>query len=241
MTGGNPETWLAARLAAGKPAETWKTMAKIGRCAFTGYEVSDTGNAQSLDRLSRNGRPLEGGPVSSRLHVDGYLLADFRCDNPDCRRAHTLTMQKVVLWTFDKPRPRGMQASHLHEHPEWNWWPENLAWEDQPTNERRKTTRPVPPEPTHPCRNAPRCPNKVLNAGRNCQACVAANGRAAAAMLNNGKLLDEVAAQLGYSARWVYQIAIEHGGYEGTPEQAKGSRPPLTGWRARVARWVGAA
>src|SRR5580704_3332452 len=94
-----PETWLARRLAAGLPAETWKPMARIGRCEFSGYEVSDTGRGRSLDRTGRNGRPLKGGTVSTRLNSSGYHQMDMRCDSPGCKNSHTFTVQKAVLWT----------------------------------------------------------------------------------------------------------------------------------------------
>jgi hypothetical protein len=212
-------------------------MARIGRCAFSGYEISDTGLARSLPRAGRNGKPLDGGPVTTRPHKDGYVLADFRCDNPDCKRAHTLTMQKVVLWTFDRPRPRGMQASHLSGNPAWNWWPEGLAWEDQPTNESRKENRPPPPEPTYPCKNAGSgCENKVLNEGRRCTSCVTAAGQDIAGMCRAGVPLPEAAAKYGYQLAWAYQVARKYGGYAGTMDEAIGRRPPLKGWRKRAAR-----
>jgi hypothetical protein len=235
-----PETWLAARLAAGKPAETWKPMARIGRCAFTGYEVTDTGRARSLPRTGRNGRPLEGGEVSIRPHGE-YFKLDMRCDNPDCKSAHTFTVQKVVLWTFAGRRPSGKQASHLHGHPEWNWYPENLAWEDQDVNEGRKTDRPPPPEPAHPCRNAAAgCENKVLNEGRRCEPCCADAGRDIATMLRAGARLPEAAEKYGYtSLAWPLQLAVKYGAYEGTMTEAMGMRPQPKGWRKHVAKLLG--
>lgn len=238
----NPETWAAGRLAAGRPAETWKPMARIGRCGFTGYEVSDTGRARSLERTGRNGRLLPAGDISGRPHKDGYVLADFRCDNPGCKRAHTFTLQKVVLWTFDKPRPRGMDASHLYGNPAHNWWPEGLAWEDKPTNEARKIDPPPPPEPAHPCRNAPACGNKVLNADRRCEPCCADAGRDIAIMLRAGTPLQEAAEKYGYtSLAWPLQLAAKYGGYAGTMAEAAGQRPQLSGWRKKAARLLGVA
>ena len=232
-----PDEWLAARLAAGKPAESWKPMATIGRCAFSGYEVSDTGLARSLPRTGRNGRPLAGGDVKGRPHKDGYVLADFRCDNEACKRAHTLTMQKVVLWTFDKPRPRDMQASHLYGNPDHNWYPEGLAWETQPDNEARKIDPPPPPEPAFPCLNEPDgCPNKVRKTGRRCEVCVAAAGRDIAGMLREGIPLLTAADKYGYQLAWAHQVAKKYGGYTGTMTEATRLRPPLKGWRKMAAR-----
>jgi len=123
-----PETWLGRRLAAGIPAETWKPVPRIDGCAFSGYEAADTGRARSVDRIGRNGRPLQGKEVSTRVRKDGYVLLDMRCDNPAHKRPHTQTMHKVVLTTFDKPCPPGMETRHLHGRPESNWYPENLIW-----------------------------------------------------------------------------------------------------------------
>lgn len=235
-----PETWLAARLAAGLPAETWMPMARIGRCEFSGYEVSDTGRARSRDRAARNGRPLTGGPVSTRSHKDGYVLADFRCDNPACTRAHTFTLQKAVLWTFDRRRPRGMDASHLYGNPGHNWWPEGLAWEDKPANEGRKIDRPPAPGPTHPCRNAPDgCGNKVINPGRRCKPCVVAAGQDIAGLCRTGTPLPEAAARYGIQVDWAYKIACDHGGYTGSKAEAIAQRPSLKGWRKKAAQLLG--
>jgi hypothetical protein len=219
-----PETWLAARLANGLPAETWKPLPGWP------HEVSDQGRI----------RTAQGRILSSRLNKDGYPQGDLY-DPETKKEAKGVPVHWCVLTAHAGPRPDGKQASHLSGNPQWNWVPEGLAWEDQPTNERRKTSRPAPPDPTHPCTNAPACRNLVLHPGRNCRSCVAANGRKAAAMLNDGQPLRQVADHLGFTSRWVYQIAVEHGGYEGTPEQARGQRPALTGWRKRVARMVGAA
>jgi len=233
-----PETWLAARLAKGLPAETWKPMARIGRCTFSGYEVSDTGSARSLSRTGRNGRPLDGGPVSTRRSSSGYLQLDMRCDSEACKGAHTFTVQKAVLWTFDKPRPRGMDASHLYGNPEHNWYPEGLAWEDKPTNEGRKIDRPPPPDPAHPCRNAAAgCENKVLNEGRRCEPCCADAGRDIAAMLRAGARLSEAAEKYEYtSLAWPLQLAAKYGGYTGTMADAMNLRPAPKGWRKVAAK-----
>lgn len=237
-----PEVWLARRLEAGLPAETWRAVPKIDGCAFSGYEARDIGGGRSLARVARNGRPLEAGPVSTRTNKnDDYIRLDMRCDNPDCKRPHTFTMQKVVLYTFAGPRPRGMQASHLHDHPEWNWWPENLAWETQPTNERRKENRPPPPGPTHPCRgiDGPGCPNLVVNLGSRCLDCASECGRQMAGMLRGGALLPEAAARFGYkNPAWAYELA-KRAGYTGSMTEAIGQRPPLTGWRKKAARLLG--
>ena len=235
-----PETWLRDRLAAGKPGETWKAVPEIDGCAFSGYEAADTGRARSVDRLGRNGRPLQAKELDGRTGGDGYIRLDMRCDNPACKRPHTFTMQKVVLNTFDGARRRGMQGSHLQGNPAWNWFPEAVAWEGQPANEGRKENRPPPPEPTHPCKNAPACPNLVIHEGRRCLDCVAEVGREAAAMLNAGIPLQQVAEHFGYTGPdWVYKLAVQHGGYARTKAEARTQRPPLKGLRRAAARLLG--
>ena len=237
-----PETWLARRLAVGKPAETWKAMAPIDGCVFSYYEVTDTGARRSLDRPG-NGRVRPGGPLTVRTRRDGYIHADFYCDDKTaCRKngRHTLTMHTVVLTTFAGPCPPGMEGSHLYGNPAHNWWPEGLAFEDKPANEQRKTSRPPPPAPAFPCRNAPDgCTGKALNEGRRCAACAVEVQRLAAAMLDGRQLLSEVAAHFQLTEGWIYEQAVK-GGYQGSVEQARTGRVPLSGWRLKVARRLGA-
>ena len=200
-----PETWLRDRLAAGKPAETWKPLPGWP------HEVSDQGRV----------RTAKGRILASRLNKDGYPQGDLY-DPETKKEAKGVPVHWCVLTAHAGPRPAGMQASHLSENPEWNWHPEGLAWEDQPTNEGRKTWRPRPPEPTHPCKNAPACPNLVLNPGRRCLDCVTEVGRQAAAMLD-GKPLFDVREHFGYKAdKWVFDLAVKYGGYTGTIEDARG-------------------
>jgi hypothetical protein len=233
-----PETWLTRRLAADVAAETWLAVPAIDGCTYSRYEASDTGSpVRSLGGTGRNGRVLTAGPVSTRPHQGNYVKLDMRCDNLAHKRSHTFLMQEVVLTTFDRPRPRGMQGSHLSGNPQWNWI-EWLIWEDQPANERRKTDRPPPPEPTHPCKNAPACPGKALNPGRRCLSCVDEVRHQSAAMLDDGMLLPAVARHFGNSESWIWQLA-QAGGYTGTLEQAKGLHKPLTGWRKTAARLLG--
>ena len=131
----------------GQAPARWKPMARVGRCAFTGYEATDTGLARSLPGLAATGAPSKAGrcPPASTSWRDVQM--DMRCDNPDCRSAHTFTVQKAVLWTFDRPRPRGMDASHLYGNPLHNWWPKvSRGRASQPTRPARST---APRPPTH--------------------------------------------------------------------------------------------
>ena len=79
-----------------------------------------------------------------------------------------------------------------------------------------------------PCRNHVRCGGTVKNEGRRCLKCVAEVGRDAAALLNAGMGLADVAKRFGYtSTDWVFKLAAEHG-YAGTKAQATAQRPRLS-------------
>ncbi len=206
--------------------ETWKPVAPMDGCTFSGYRVSDKAQARSIDRMSGS-RSLKGQALSTRLDGDGYMLVDFRCDSTDPahKRKHTFLMHKVVLTTFDKPCPEGMETCHSDRGPAFNWWPEGIRWGTKPENHADMVAAgtAVVPEPASPCRNAQNgCPNLVKNEGRRCRDCVVALGRDAAAYLNDGMPLEEVAGRFGNSADWIFRLAVEHGGYEGTRAQARG-------------------
>lgn len=208
--------------------ETWKPVAPMDGCSFPGYEASDKGQARSVDRVA-HGRRYRGKDLSLRPDKDGYTLADFRCADPArCRTRgrHTIPMHKVVLTTFDRPCPPGMECCHSDRGPAFNWYPEGIRWGTKPENEADKPEPPTAPEPTFPCRNAPACGNKVVNEGRRCLDCVAEVGREAADMLRAGTPLQEVAEHFGYTGGdWVYSLAVKIGGYEGSKAQARMQRP----------------
>jgi hypothetical protein len=217
--------------------EEWKPVAPMDGCSFTGYEVSDLESVRSVDRTGRNGRHLTGKPVSTRPHEAGYILLDLRCDTPACKRPHTLTMHKVVLTTWDKPCPKGMEACHSHGPARNSWRRKDVRWDTKKANEADKPFPSVLPDPTFPCRNAPECPNLVPSASRRCIPCVEQVGREAADMLRAGTPLQEVAEHFGYTGGdWVYKLATMHGGYTATKAEARTQRPPLTGLRKLAAR-----
>ena len=226
----------------GQRAETWKPVEPIDGCSYSGYEASDLGRARSVDRAGRNGRPLQGRILSTRPHEAGYVKTDMRCDTPAHKRPHTLLMHTIVLTTFDRPRPPGMEACHGPGGPADNRWPESgLHWGTSAVNEREKPQPSAPPDPTHPCRNAPACPNLVIPQGRRCLDCVAVVGREAAGMLRAGRPLQEVAEHFGYTGPdWVYSLAVKHGDppYTASKAEARTQRPPLTGFRKLAAKWL---
>ena len=206
--------------------ETWKPVAAMDGCTFSGYEASDKAQARSIDRMSGN-RRLTGKMLSTRPDGDGYVLVDLRCDSTDPahKRKHTFLMHKVILTTFHKPCPPGMEARHSRRGPAFNWWPEGFedgGWGTKPENEADKPEPSTLPAPTFECRNFATCGNMVRSEGRRCLGCVQQVGRDAADMLRAGQTLDKVAGHFGNGADWIYRLAVEHGGFEGTRTQARG-------------------
>ena len=193
-----PQTWLARRLAAGLPAASWKAMARVGRCAFTGSRCPTPAVPGPCPAPAATGAPSKAGrypPASTQAATSRWT-----CDvTTRTARAPTPSPSRRPSCGRSTAPARGMDASHLYGNPAHNWYPEGLAWEDKPTNEGRKIDRPPPPEPTHPCRNAPACPNLVLNEGRRCEPCCAEAGRDIAAMLRDHRPLSEGADKYGYT------------------------------------------
>lgn len=204
--------------------ETWRPVAPMEGCTFSGYEASDKGAFRSVDRKQGN-RQLKGKVLATRRTDDGYVLVNIRCDStdPDHNRVHTFSGHVVVLTTFDRPRPIGMETCHSPRGRAFNWYPEGIRWDTKPANhaDQVEAGTAVVPE-SFPCRNAPTCTNMVRNPGRRCLDCVAAVGRQAADMLRDGTSLQDVADHFGYaSGDWVFKIAVEYGGYEGTKTEAR--------------------
>jgi len=197
--------------------EAWKPVAPLDGCTFSGYETSDKGRARSIDRKSGN-RQLRGKVLAPRRTDDGYAQVNIRCDSADPahNRVHTVTMHKLVLTTFDKPCPRGMEACHSPKGPAFNWWPEGVRWGTKPENhaDQVEAGTAVVPE-AFPCRNAPACGNMVRSEGRRCLACVKQVGVDVAAMFRAGQTDQDAAGRHGNSPDWLYRVAVEHGGYEG--------------------------
>src|SRR5450755_3284785 len=95
------------------------------------YEVSDRGQAQSLDRIvgyvSRWGtlaqRQLRGCVLKPSL-VGEYLCVGLRRDG----QHETRPVHRLVLEEFAGPCPSGMEALHGPGGKQDNRWPENLCW-----------------------------------------------------------------------------------------------------------------
>ena len=120
--------------------------------------------------------------------------------------------------------PEGVETRHNPSVGDktFNAYPEGI-WPG--TKAENHADKPDPGgRPTFPCRNAPTCENMVINEGRRCMDCVDAVRRDAAAQLEAGVPLDEIAAGFGNSPAWIYRLAVE-GGYGGSIGQARGGRP----------------
>jgi len=120
--------------------------------------------------------------------------------------------------------PEGLETRHNPvTGPLFNAYPEGL-WPGTKAENAADKDEPVP---QHPCRNAPACGNMVVTPDRRCaEACVPAVGREAADLLRLGMPLQQVAERFGYTGPdWVYQLAVRHGGYEGSKADARTQRP----------------
>jgi hypothetical protein len=187
---------------------------------FARYLWSDKGRA----RISVNGKIMK-----TRVLNSGYEAVNVIRDS-DGKQVCVLIHVMVLLAHHPAFRgldrfPPGLETRHnpatgplLNAYPE-GLWPgtkaENAADKDEQ-------------EPQHPCRNAPACTNMVVTPGRRCVGCVEAVGRDAAELLRLGMPLQQVAERFGYTGPdWVYQLAVRHGGYEGTKAAARTQRPTV--------------
>ena len=245
-----PETWLAARLAAGKPAETWADVPswyyeQIGLpVPAVPHQVSDQGrirNAKGEILADRpNGRPKEL-PAEEQYRRSNLCAGGKKVP---------VLVHHVVLAGFHPEDRAGRDTRHLGRGRAcraWNWWPEGVTYGTRPENMQdippevrsaaARTARAAqmaagiamgPPPPTHECVNYARCGGKALNKGRRCDACVKQVGEDAAALLNAGMRLQDVAEHFGYTAdNWTYKLAVDYGGYAGSKVQARTQHPNL--------------
>lgn len=91
-----------------------------------GYEVSDAGRVRSVARTSPYRDVVRGVPariLKPWRHRKGHLYVDLRIDGATRRRA----VHALVLATFDRPRPEGLEARHLNGRADDNRR-DNLAW-----------------------------------------------------------------------------------------------------------------
>ncbi len=204
--------------------ERWRTIGRYRGRTFSYYQVSDKGALRSVDRVL-SGRRYRGTTLKTRF-TDEYERGNIRDDSGDVLTEY---VHRLVLAKF-RPGgiPPGMETRHGPAGPGVNAYPENLTVGDGVQNAADKPEPSAPPDPAQPCRNAPACGNKVVNAGSRCLPCVTEVGRRAAALLGAGMNLADVAAVFGYkSADWTHGLAVRHGGYQGTRADAMAQRPPI--------------
>lgn len=118
MAGQNPEAWLTARRAAGKPDERWEQIPGWP------HEVSDQGRVRTAKgkilTQRPNGRP-EGSPPELQ-----YRLVDLYAN----KNKWTVAVHVLVLTVFEGLKSAGQQCRHLYGNPAHNWWPEGITWGD---------------------------------------------------------------------------------------------------------------
>ena len=218
---GRPEAEIRAAAAARE--ETWAPVPGCSR-----YEWSDQGRVRSVD-CTVAGRQLRGRVLRTRVKNAGYEIVNVRNDKgeqvtvagaPMVLLAHHPAFRGLAAF------PPGLETRHNPSTgPLFNAYPEGL-WPG--TKAQNAADKDRPPEPQHPCRNAPACANMVVTPGRRCVPCTEAVGREAAGLLRLGMPLQQVAERFGYTGPdWVYQLAVRHGGYEGTKAAARTQRPRL--------------
>jgi hypothetical protein len=200
--------------------ETWKPIPGYG-----GYEASDMGRIRSIDRTLADGRRLRGQLLKPRKGNRGYMTVKV---TDDAGHKQTRTVHRLVLMTFTGPCPEGQETRHGPGGQLDNRLA-NLCYGTPAENAADKSVN-GGGEPSFPCRNAPACGNMVMNEGRRCKDCVTKAARRAAEWLGKYKMsLDEVTRRLDYeNSDWVYRIARELGGYEGTKREARQQQPGLS-------------
>lgn len=221
--------------------------------AWPGFRVSWDGNFYADARKSPSGRNQKAQPIATTTTGDGYVLVKYL--DKDGKRV-TRQAHRVVLENFaynGGPIPDGLQSRHWDDVGTHNSWRPgateeesrarggNLFVGDGPKQHQDKVRNnggnplPVPP-PQHDCINHEQCGGRTRNPGKRCVPCVEQVGRDAGAMLRDGENLMKVAQHFGYKGTdWVFSLAVKHGGYKGTKEQAHAQRRK---WSQRVAARV---
>ena len=224
--------------------ETWKPVAKMDGCTFSAYEASDKGRARSVDRQIGN-RQARGVTFKAKPSKDGYVRIKLSCDNPG-HGAHTVTMHKIILTTFDQACPPGMEACHSDRGPAFNWWPEGIRWDTWKENDAERTAalaakgraangRPMAaPKPPVMC---VRC-GAPATRGRRCHECVVAIGQEAGDMLRAGVKLEDANERIGYgNAVYLHTLAVTYGGWGQCPTCSRSAtKSPAVTLRERLGR-----
>jgi hypothetical protein len=206
--------------------------------AWPGFRVSWDGNFYADARKSPSGRNLKAQPIATTTTDDGYVLVKYL--DKDGKRV-TRQAHRVVLENFafkGGPIPEGLQSRHWDDVGTHNSWRPgtteeesrarggNLFTGDGPKQHQDKVRnnggRPLPvPPPQHDCINHERCRGKTRNPGKRCVPCVEQVGRDAGQMLRDGENLSKVRDHFGFkSTDWVFGLAVKHGGYTGSKDEA---------------------
>ena len=243
-----PQVWLARRLAAGRPAETWVPVPgwyyeQIGLpVPAISHQVSDQGRIRNAAGhvLSQrpNGRPKE-------LLPDEQYLRTNLCTGG--KKAPVL-VSLVVLAGFHPEARAGRETRHLgkgNANRQWNWFPEGVDYCDARTNAFDKppevrraaavTARAaqtaagtVSPRPAFECRNRIRCGGMVAKEGSRCGPCAVQVGKDAAVLLGLGMPSQAAGEFFGCTGPgWVYDQAVKHGGCTLAAAEARTQRPTL--------------
>jgi hypothetical protein len=209
---GRPEAEIRAAVDA-RP-EAWAAVPGYSR-----YEWSDKGQV----RRTADARPMKTGVNNSEYEVV-KILRDSDGKQVGKPVAHMVILAHHPAFHGLSEFPEGMETRHnpavgdklFNAYPEGIWPGTKLEnAEDQFRSGRERAV----PRPERACI---RCGEMFAAKGRRCPACREEIGRQAAAMLNAGVNLDVVNVRSGYrNPEYVYQLAVTHGGYEGTLEQAQ--------------------
>lgn len=191
---------------------------------YSRYLWSDKGRV----RRARDGYDLSLNKLSSA----GYRQVNV---TDDTGRRVTVDVAPMILLAHHPAFlgldrfPGGLETRHNPAVGDktFNAYPEGIWPGTKAQNAADKY--PDGPPAYFPCKNAPRCLNEVPHEGRRCADCAAEVGRQAAALLSAGENLADVAAFFGYKRTdWTYRLAVRHGRYAGTQEQALAQRPGVT-------------
>jgi hypothetical protein len=141
MTGGNPDSWLAARLAAGMPAETWKPVPgwyyeqnglSVPAVPHQGSDQGRVRNAKGAVLADRpNGRPREL-PAGEQYRLINLCTGGVK---------KTVPVHHVILAAHCPEDRDGRDTRHLGRGRAcraWNWYPEGVCYGTQSENEMDK-------------------------------------------------------------------------------------------------------
>lgn len=121
------------------------------------YEVSDSGQVRSVDRIDKLGRPVKGGVKAQRLNVAGYPVVRLWRDNKE----RTRPVHRLVGEAFLGPLPLGMETRHLDGNA-LNCVLSNLVYGTHSENVRDQLRH-----GTHATTNKTHCPKGHPYAGSN--------------------------------------------------------------------------